>query len=249
MSAIISLKQVCFGYRHQPVLEQINLNIDSGEFLGIVGPNGGGKTTLLKIILGLLSPTSGTVTVLGTTADKARTRLGYVPQFATFDSAFPISVRATVLQGRLGCATARWRYCRHDHAIATRVMEETDVAALERRPMAALSGGQRQRVLIARALACQPEVLLLDEPTANVDPDHGESIFELLQRLHRQMTIVLISHDIAFISRAVTSVACLNRTLVRHPVTAADSCASNHLYSIPVNRIDHATCLHNGGNE
>ena len=243
MAALITIKDLCFSYDDQPILENVNLALNKGDFLGIVGPNGGGKSTLLKLILGLLTPDSGQIEVFGHSPQQERTRLGYVPQFATFDSAFPITVFDTVLQGRLGKTHALVGYSKQDRKIAQLAMIETDVAQFQQRPMTALSGGQRQRVLIARALACEPEILLLDEPTANIDPHHGESIFELLHRLHKRVAIVLISHDVGFVSRSVTRVACLNRTLVCHATSPVDSESIKHLYTDPVNVIHHETRL------
>ncbi|MEA3466229.1 MAG: ABC transporter ATP-binding protein [Thermodesulfobacteriota bacterium] len=243
MTALITITDLCFNYDDQPILEHINLALNEGDFLGIVGPNGGGKSTLLKLILGLLTPGSGQIKVFGRSPQQERTRLGYVPQFATFDSAFPITVFDTVLQGRLGKTHSLLGYSKQDCEIARLAMTETDVAQFQQRPMTALSGGQRQRVLIARALACEPEILLLDEPTANIDPHHGESIFELLHRLHKRVAIVLISHDVGFVSRSVTRVACLNRTLICHATSPVDSESIKHLYTDPVNVIHHETRL------
>nr|WP_320049912.1 ABC transporter ATP-binding protein [uncultured Desulfuromonas sp.] len=243
MATAITLDNVSFSYDDRPILKNVNLTIDDSDFLGIVGPNGGGKSTLLKLILGLLAPDEGKIRIFGQTPEQARTRLGYVPQFATFDSAFPISVKDTVLQGRLGKTRALLGYSRQDQQIAEQAMREADILDLRRHPMTALSGGQRQRVLIARALACQPDVLLLDEPTANIDPHHGDNFFDLLHRLHERIAIVLISHDVGFISRSVTRVACLNRTLVCHSTSPVDSESIKHLYTNPVSMVHHDTCL------
>lgn len=243
MATAIALENVSFSYDERLIVENINLTVDSSDFLGIVGPNGGGKSTLIKLMLGLLQPARGKVRVFGQSPEQARTRLGYVPQFATFDSAFPISVQDTVLQGRLGKTRALLGYSRQDHAIAEQAMREADILDLRKHPMTALSGGQRQRVLIARALACEPDVLLLDEPTANIDPHHGETFFDLLHHLHKRIAIVLISHDVGFISRSVTRVACLNRTLVCHSTSPVDSDSIKHLYATPVSMVRHDTCV------
>jgi len=243
MPPLITLKDVSFSYTDQLILKDINLSLYPEDFLGIVGANGGGKSTMLKLILGLLTPDSGQIEVFGLPPQQARTRLGYVPQFATFDSNFPITVQDTVLQGRLGKTRAIIGYNQQDRAIAEQMMRETDIIALKKHPMTALSGGQRQRVLIARALACEPEVLLLDEPTANIDPNHGDNIFELLHRLHQRIAIVLISHDVGFVSRSVTRVACLNRTLVCHATTPVDSEEIKHLYSTPMSMVHHDSRL------
>lgn len=243
MASCIRLHQVSFRYGARPILENIDLELKDREFLGIVGPNGGGKSTLLKLILGLLRPASGQIEVFGTSPRQARHLLGYVPQFATFDSAFPITVRDTVLQGRFGCGSSRWRYTAADRAAAEQAMARTDILDLQQRSMLELSGGQRQRVLIARALAGNPRILLLDEPTANIDPHHGESIFSLLHRLHDQLGIVLISHDMGFVSRCVHRVACLNRTLVCHAHSPVDSAELEALYGIRLSQVHHDTQL------
>ncbi|MBN2645800.1 MAG: ABC transporter ATP-binding protein [Desulfuromonadaceae bacterium] len=247
MATTISLNNVSFHYGERTILENIDLQLQEKEFLGVVGPNGGGKSTLLKLILGLLTPTSGEIRVFGQTPRQARSRLGYVPQFATFDSAFPITVRQTVLQGRLGRNGGfQLRYSAQDQAVVTSVMEQTDILELQQRPMTALSGGQRQRVLIARALASEPEILLLDEPTANIDPEHGENVFSLLHRLHDKISIVLISHDMGFITRCVQRVACLNRTLVCHATAPVRNSLMERLYGIPLSMVDHSTHLSPG---
>jgi zinc transport system ATP-binding protein len=242
----IEIRDVCFSYPQAQVLKNINLTLHRDEFLGIVGPNGGGKSTLLKLILGLLEPDTGTIRVLGQTPAAARPRLGYVPQFATFDSRFPIKVRDTVMQGRFGTRRHQLFYTHTDRLKTTEAMERTDTLNLQDHPMTALSGGQRQRVLIARALACEPELLLLDEPTANIDPYHGENIFGLLHRLHDEMSIVLISHDIGFITRCVTRVACLNHTLVCHSTSPVENDLLQEIYGMPLSRVEHHTDLGSG---
>jgi zinc transport system ATP-binding protein len=242
----IEISNVSFSYPQVQVLNNINLALYKDEFLGIVGPNGGGKSTLLKLILGLLKPDSGEIRVLGRTPEQACPLLGYVPQFATFDSKFPIKVRDTVMQGRFGMRTRQLFYTRTDRLKAAEAMERTDIVDLQNHPMTALSGGQRQRVLIARALACNPQLLLLDEPTANIDPYHGENIFGLLHRLHDEVSIVLISHDIGFITRCVTRVACLNRTLVCHSTSPVGNELLQDIYGMPLSRVDHGTNLDTG---
>ncbi|MDY0212039.1 MAG: ABC transporter ATP-binding protein [Desulfuromonadaceae bacterium] len=243
----IEIENLSFSYPQLQVLNDINLTLHNDEFLGIVGPNGGGKSTLLKLILGLLKPDKGSIRVLGQAPKAARPMLGYVPQFATFDSKFPIRVKDTVLQGRFGTRRHQLFYSREDHLKTTEAMERTDILDLQDRPMTALSGGQRQRVLIARALACDPKLLLLDEPTANIDPYHGENIFGLLHRLHDEVSIVLISHDIGFITRCVTRVACLNHSLVCHATSPVENDLLQQIYGMPLSRVEHETNIDSGG--
>jgi zinc transport system ATP-binding protein len=242
--AIISLQDISFRYEEHVVLQDVSLTVHEKEFLGIVGPNGSGKSTLLKIILGLLVPQKGQVKVFGASPEEARLRIGYVPQFATFDRNFPISVRETVLQGRLGKTRLIGGYRRQDHELAHQSLEEVELADLAHRPLTSLSGGQLQRVLIARALACQPEILILDEPTAHIDPKVEEGVFELLKRFNQKLTVLVVSHDIGFISRYITRVACLNRTLVCHATSEITGKIIEQLYGAPLRAVHHDTILH-----
>jgi zinc transport system ATP-binding protein len=235
----IMLEKISFAYDGLLALEDVSLEVDEGEFVGLVGPNGGGKSTLLRIVLGLLTPDSGRVSVLGEPPARARHAIGYVPQFATFRRDFPLTVEDTVLLGRLGRTRALFGYRAEDHSAALRAMEETGVAELAERPIGTLSGGQLQRVLIARALTCEPRILLLDEPTANIDSRAEVDIFDLLKALNARMTILVVSHDIGFISQYVTLVACLNRTLLCHTTSPISGDVIQRLYGAPVRMIRH----------
>ncbi|OGA47920.1 MAG: ABC transporter [Betaproteobacteria bacterium RIFCSPLOWO2_12_FULL_62_58] len=238
---VIVLENVSFAYDGVPALEDVSLEVEEGEFLGLVGPNGGGKSTLLRIVLGLLAADSGRVSVLGVPPAHARGELGYVPQFATFRRDFPVTVEETVLLGRLGKTRTLLGYRARDRALARRAMEETGVAELRARPIETLSGGQLQRVLIARALAGEPRILLLDEPTSNIDLRAEVDIFDLLKMLNARMTIVVVSHDVGFISPYVTIVACLNRTLLCHTASPISGEMIQQLYGAPVRMIRHVT--------
>lgn len=239
MEPVIELQRVEFAYDGVAVLQGVDLVVPRGEFLGIVGPNAGGKSTLLKLVLGLLQPQRGHVRVLGARPRQARSRMGYVPQYPPFRRDFPISVEQLVLMGRLG--NGRWLggYSRRDHALAHQKLEEVGIAAQANRLVGELSGGQLQRALIARALACEPEILVMDEPTANVDSRMEEDLFELLRRLNQRMTILLVSHDVGFVSGYVQRVACLNGTLVCHPTSELDGNTISELYDGHVCMVDH----------
>jgi|LGVE01.1.fsa_nt_gb zinc transport system ATP-binding protein len=241
---IIILDGVSFRYNELTVLEDICLTIRDKDFLGIVGPNGSGKSTLLKLILGLLSPQQGTIEVFGSSPVESRLKIGYVPQFATFDRNFPISVLNTVLQGRLGKTRTLFGYTRQDQAAARQALAEVEILDLEQRPLTALSGGQLQRVLIARALTCNPEVLILDEPTAHIDPRVEEGVFELLKRLNERLTVIVVSHDVGFVTRYITRVACLNRRLVCHPAAELTGAMIEQLYGGPLKVVQHDTLIH-----
>ncbi|MCP4697310.1 MAG: metal ABC transporter ATP-binding protein [Gammaproteobacteria bacterium] len=238
---VIMLEKICFSYEGLAVLKQVDLAVERGAFVGLAGPNGGGKSTLLKIILGLLRPQSGRVTIFGRPPREAQVSIGYVPQFAMFARDFPISVKDAVLLGRLGKTnrTLGYRYSLQDRDVATQAMQETGIADIQDRPLGSLSGGQLQRALIARALACQPEILMLDEPTSNIDMRAEEDIFDLLKQINTRMTILTVSHDIGFISRYVTQMACLNQTLLCHQTGSLSEKTIEELYQRPVHAIHH----------
>ncbi len=237
-NSIIRFEIVTYYHGRQPVLEDITLTVAAGDFVAVVGPNGGGKTTFLELILGLLQPTRGQVRVFGQPPDKASRRIGYMPQNAHLDPQFPVSVMEVTLMGRLGSGLLG-RYRRQDRKIARSSLEKTGVGHLADRNFSELSGGQRQRVLIARALCTDPELLLLDEPTANVDPGVEEALFEVLRELNRQMTILIVSHDMGFVSRQVKSVFCVNRTLVVHPTSTIEGQVIRDIYGSDMRLIRH----------
>lgn len=212
----VELRGVDFSFGRTVVLEDVDLTVRRGEFLGVLGPNGAGKTTLLRILLGLLEPDAGEVRVLGTTPREARGRVGYVPQFARFDREMPVRVEDVVLMGRLHARRFGPRWRAEDREAARRAMAVVELGDLAERPVGSLSGGQLQRSLIARALAMEPELLLLDEPTASVDTPVGRELYRTLSELTDRMTVILVTHDVGVLSREVESVACLNRRLYYH---------------------------------
>jgi len=235
----ISFQNVSFSYGGPTVLENVTLQVPVGEFLGIVGPNGSGKSTLLKLVMGILTPDSGEVCLFGGPAALGRTRVGYMPQIANVPRDFPISVEETVLMGRLGKTSSFGFYRKRDREVAERVMEEVEVLPLRKRPIGQLSGGQFQRALIARALAGEPDILILDEPTANIDMRSEVDIFDLLKQLNRRVTILVVSHDVGFISKYIHRVACLNRTLMVHQTEAITPEILQTLYERPVRIVAH----------
>jgi zinc transport system ATP-binding protein len=236
---VVELSQVDFAYDGPRVLEDITLTVQEGDFLGVVGPNGSGKTTLLKIILGLLHPLKGRVRVFGQTPERARHLVSYVPQHADLDASFPISVTDVVLIGRLGKAPVLGRYGKRDRQAAEEAMREAEIEALRHRRFGTLSGGQKQRVLMARALAGKPELLLLDEPTASIDGRVEQGIYELLKKLNEKVTIILVSHDLGFISTYVNHVACVNRRLVCNPTRYITGDVIEACYGGPVHMLKH----------
>ena len=242
MQYVIEIHNVNFAYASEPVLRNVSLFVPPEEFLGIIGPNGGGKSTLVKLILGLFKPRGGSISVMGISPREACTSVGYVPQYPTFSRRdFPISVMDTVLMGRLG-KTTHWgaAYSDEDRDVAREIMQAVEIQNVSGRPIGSLSGGQLQRVLIARALACRPEILILDEPTANIDIRAEEEIFGMLKQHNDRMTVIVVSHDIAFISGYVDRVACLNQTLVCHATDEISGKTIEELYGAPVKMIHHA---------
>jgi zinc transport system ATP-binding protein len=235
----LELHGVSFAYGDVPVLDGVDLVVEARDYLALLGPNGGGKTTLLRVVLGLLRPSRGTVRVLGEEPARARGRVGYVPQRTQFDPDFPIRVKDVVRMGRLRRGRMLRPFSARDRELAARALATVEVGDLAERPIGALSGGQLQRVLIARALAVEPELLLLDEPTASLDERIGTGVWELLAELSRSMTVVVISHDIGAISRHVRSVACLNRRLHAHPSRELTPEMLEATYGCPVDLIAH----------
>ncbi len=211
----IILENVSFSYTQRNILEDVDLLIPKGEFASIVGPNGGGKTTLLKLILGLIKPDKGMIRLFGKTPDKVGHKIGYMPQYTILDTNFPATVMDVVLMGRL--AKRIFWFSRKDRVEALTAIDEVGMTAYVNTSFNELSGGQKQRILIARALCSGPDILLLDEPTANVDHQTEENLFSILQKLNSKVTILLVSHDLGFVSKYVKSVICVDQGVVIHP--------------------------------
>jgi zinc transport system ATP-binding protein len=243
------MENVTFGYDGTSVLEDVCLSIPEREFVSVVGPNGGGKTTLLKLVLGLLSPDMGRIRVWGRPPREVRGEIGYVPQHTALDSQFPVNVQDVALMGRLNKARRFGPYSRADKTAVRQALDEVGMADLSHRPFAALSGGQRQRVLIARAIALEPRLLLMDEPAANLDISVEENLFEMLNRLNRRMTIVLVSHDIGFVSKHVGRVVCVNRRVLTHPTSELNGSVVKKLYGDGMRIIRHDQTLHQGNEQ
>lgn len=211
---IIQLEQVNFAYGEIPVLTNVNLSIDMGEYIGIIGPNGGGKTTLLKILMGFLKPTSGKIKIFNTSPQAARNHIAYVPQIQRYDREFPISVLELVLSGCLSKLPWYGKFSSAEKESAKQALEKVKLSPFIHRPFGTLSGGQAQRALIARALVSNPKLLLLDEPTANVDPQAEADIYEILRSLSGSMTILMVTHNLTTVIEQVERVI-----LVQNKVT------------------------------
>lgn len=241
MNKIIELKNLCFTYEREIILEDINLSIPENTFLGIIGPNGAGKTTLIKIILGLLTPTTGTISVFGKSPLLCGEQIGYVPQHSFSDLSFPITVFEVVLMGRMSKKKLLHRYTKEDRQIALNALDIVGMKEFQNRQIKTLSGGQRQRVLLARALAGTPQLLILDEPLSGIDISLEFQFYELLKSLKEKMTIILISHDIGVMSQHVDNVVCLNKHLFCHDDKETALKNLDKIYGCPVDIIAHGT--------
>lgn len=221
-------------------IKNVFLDVYEHDFLGIIGPNGGGKTTLLKAIIGLLEPTGGKIRVFGEKPEKIGGLVGYVPQITALSKKFPATVKEVVLMGRLpGAFKPFHKYTEEDHRIADSLMERAGIGKLAGRMIGELSGGEFQKMLIARALAIEPRLLILDEPTASVDTDSRNHIYDLLNDINRSVTVILVTHDLLAVSSHVKTLACLNRELVCHGGPELSDEAVKTLYGCPVDLIAH----------
>jgi zinc transport system ATP-binding protein len=233
---VIDVRDVTFGYGREVVLDHVSLQILPRDFLAVIGPNGGGKTTLIKVILGLLRPWSGEVIVR--TPRNHRGGLGYVPQFSTFDRSFPLRVRDVILMGKLGRRGLVRRYTREDREDVDRILKRLKLEDVASAHVAGISGGQLQRVLIARALAGDPEALFLDEPTASIDAESREVLREILEELNQRIPVVVVTHDITSLSPMANRIACINRRLFYHGAEI-DQEALEEVYGCPVELVAH----------
>ena len=223
MAAIIDIQQLDYAYRQQLVLKQIDLRAEAGTILGLIGPNGGGKTTLIQLLLGLLKPTRGTIRVDGLEPSVAVRRgdvLGYLPQSPRLASDFPLSARQLIRLGLAGKTGMLHSVRPQDRRFVEELIDRIGLGGVADEPVGQLSGGQLQRVLIARALAARPKVLLLDEPTTGIDRSGQQRFIEFIQGLQRDLnlTIVFVSHDLRAVSSIADRIACLNLTLHYHDV-------------------------------
>ncbi len=232
---IVQIDGLYFYYNGQEVLQDINLTVNTGDFVSIIGPNGGGKTTLVKLILGLLPPAKGTVLIHGKPPAKNGTVIGYVPQYINHNFNFPASAMDVVLMGKYD-PSRRFIFHnkRKDRQEALAALEQLGMADHAGRKITDLSGGQRQRVLIARALVTKPELLVLDEPTSSLDTKGQTDFFSLLKKLNRELTILVVSHDFLIVSSYAKSIACVNKRLHYHQTVGSSADLMNAYYACSV---------------
>ena len=209
---VLDFKNVCFAYEQREVLHNINMQIRRKDMIAVVGPNGGGKSTLLKLALGIIRPVRGEIELFGKPINGQIKHTGYVPQSLMYDNSFPVNVMDVVLMGRAERHVCGL-YNKTDKAVAMQALEEVELADLARRSFSQLSGGEKQRVMIAQALASEPEIIFLDEPTANVDSIIENKIYDLLAELNKRITIIVVSHNLNVVTRYASHLACVNHVL------------------------------------
>lgn len=239
---LIKIENVSFSYNRTKgnlVLKDVNLSVYQNDFIWIVGPNGGGKSTLMKLILGLIKPDKGKISVFNEKPVKARKRIGYMPQYVQLDLNFPVTVMDITLMGRLDKPIGIGPYSIDDKQAAIRALKQVNLFQLAKKSLKELSGGQVRRLLIARALACEPELLILDEPTANLDRVIEKDLFEILKKLNKHLAIVMVSHDPAFVSEFVHNVVCVNQTVAIHPTSVMEREYIGELYGTSMRVVRH----------
>lgn len=239
---IIELHNVCAGYDGRCVLHNVNLNIRPHDFLGIIGPNGGGKTTLAKTILGLVKPANGNIRFFRNGTQVPNLRFGYLPQYNRIDKKFPISVSEVV---RSGIKKSPWRrYTDEERSQLQNTLTRMGLQDVAKRPIGDVSSGQLQRALLGRAVISQPEVVLLDEPDTYVDKPFEIHFYRLLEQINQHSAIILISHDIGSVLRNVRSIACVNRTLHYHPDTELPEGWLDQQFGCPIDLVGHGNFPH-----
>lgn len=217
---LISLDRVSFAYEDRLILDRVSLTIEKGQYVAIIGPNGGGKTTLLQLLAGLVQPSSGHLSLMGKRPQELSGVLAYVPQVLTYDRQFPISTLEVTLGGRLFHLPWWGQYSQHDKEKAYEALERVGLKERALAPFSSLSQGQQQRTLIARALAAEPQLLLLDEPTASIDPAAEEELYHLLDTLKGLFTLILVTHDVQAAIAKADRILCVRREVVELPKEA-----------------------------
>ncbi len=235
----IEIRNLKAGYGQTVVLEDVSMDLEHNDFLAIIGPNGGGKTTLLKLILGIIKPMEGSIKIFGKDVEDGLRHIGYVPQKGNFDNRFPITVYDVVLMGTRNTKGLRPVYGPESHEKVKEAMETVSITDLAKKTLADLSGGQLQRALLARALAGEPDILLLDEPTASLDPQMKDCIYDSLKRINKDVSILIVTHDIGVVSSQVKRIACLNRRIIVHDEPLITPDMMNLGYHCPVELLAH----------
>lgn len=241
---IIQIAHVEAGYEEKQVLHDVSLTVYDHDFLGIIGPNGGGKTTLVRIMLGLKKPRQGSVAYYRNGSQVDKLAIGYLPQYSHIDRKFPISVREVVLSGLSQQKPLFRRYGKEHHARVAETLRRLEIADLAERPIGALSGGQLQRVLLGRAIVSNPEVIVLDEPNTYIDQRFQEQMYKILGTLNHECAVVIVSHDIGSVMQNVQNVACVNHTLHYHAAEDVSEHEIEHYFGCPLELVGHGDIPH-----
>nr|WP_302831380.1 metal ABC transporter ATP-binding protein [uncultured Bacteroides sp.] len=248
MTPIIEIKNLSAGYDGRTVLRDVNLTVYDRDFLGIIGPNGGGKTTLIKCILGLLKPTAGEIAYhtanSRSSSSSSQVTMGYLPQYNSIDRKFPITVEEVILSGLSSKKSLVSRFTAEHKEKARQVIARMGLEGLEERAIGALSGGQLQRALLGRAIISDPQVVILDEPSTYIDKRFEARLYQLLAEINKDCAIILVSHDIGTVLQQVKSIACVNETLDYHPDTGISGEWLERNFNCPIELLGHGTLPH-----
>lgn len=244
MNSIIQISGLSAGYDGKTVLNQVDLKVYERDFLGIIGPNGGGKTTLIKCILGLHKPNQGKIRFFKEGKEVSEINMGYLPQYNSIDKKFPISVYEVVLSGLSKQKSIFQKYSKEQHEQVGQIIAQMGLEGLEKRAIGELSGGQLQRALLGRALVSNPEVVILDEPNTYIDKRFEAKLYSLLEEINKERAILLVSHDIGTVLKNVKTIACVNETVHYHPHTEVPTEWLEEHFGCPIEMLGHGTFPH-----
>lgn len=243
-NSIIKIENLSAGYDRKTVLHDINLEISEKDFLGIIGPNGGGKTTLMKVILGLLKPSEGKITFYDNEMPVEQLEIGYLPQYNSIDKKFPISVYEVILSGLNRQKSLFSRFTKEHHERVKETISMMGLEGMENKPIGQLSGGQMQRALLGRAIVSNPKAIILDEPNTYIDKRFEARLYSLLEEINKQRAVILVSHDIGSVLQTVKSIACVNGTLDYHPQSEVSAEWIEEKLQCPIELLGHGELPH-----
>ena len=241
---LIELQNIAAIYDEKKVLSDVNLQVYEKDFLGVIGPNGGGKTTLIKLILGLIKPSSGRISFFHDGICVSNINMGYLPQYNQIDKKFPISVYEVVLSGLSKQKSLFKHFTQQQHLLVQETIERIGLTGLEKRAIGELSGGQLQRALLGRAIVAKPDVVILDEPNTYIDKRFETKLYQLLDEINRECAIILVSHDIGTVLQNVKSIACVNETLDYHADTEISGEWLEEHFGCPIELLGHGNLPH-----
>lgn len=243
-NSIIKIENLSAGYDRKTVLHDINLEISEKDFLGIIGPNGGGKTTLMKVILGLLKPSEGKITFYDNGMPVEQLEIGYLPQYNSIDKKFPISIYEVILSGLNRQKSLFSRFTKEHHERVKETISMMGLEGMENKPIGQLSGGQMQRALLGRAIVSNPKAIILDEPNTYIDKRFEARLYSLLEEINQQRAVILVSHDIGSVLQTVKSIACVNGTLDYHPQSEVSAEWIEEKLQCPIELLGHGELPH-----